>query len=60
MDFINWIIANWVGIMASVGAVVTAASVIAKLTPSTHDDEVIQAIINFINALAINKAPETK
>ncbi len=45
---------NWVAILAGVGSIVTGASIIAKLTPSTHDDVVIARILKFIQWLSIN------
>ncbi len=60
MDLINWVSANWAQIGVAVLAVVGAASAIAKLTPTTHDDEIVQKILDFLNALALNKKPEAK
>lgn len=50
----EWITANWVNITAVIGGVVTLASLIVKLTPSTSDDAVLDKIIGVLNALALN------
>jgi hypothetical protein len=54
MDLINWITQNWVEITAVIGGLVTSASVIVKLTPSTTDDEILAKVISILNALALN------
>ena len=50
----EWITENWVNITAIVGGVVTLASIIVKITPSTTDDEWLAKIVKVLNALALN------
>lgn len=50
----EWIQENWVNITAVIGAVVTLASLIVKLTPSDTDDAVLEKIIGVLNVLALN------
>lgn len=45
---------NWLAVLAGVTSIVTGASIIAKLTPSTHDDAVIAKILKVIQFLSIN------
>jgi len=40
-------------ILAAIGAVVTAASMIVALTPSTKDDEFIGKIVKFIEKFSV-------
>jgi len=51
MDFI---INNWQGIVGVITAVVTAASIIVKLTPTQKDDEILGKIMKLLNLIAIN------
>ena len=50
MDYIT---AHLDQILSAIGAVVTAASAIVALTPSTRDDEVLGKIIGFIERFSI-------
>ena len=47
-DTIAWIVSNWTTLLEGLLAVLGAASIIAKLTPTTVDDVWIGKIINFI------------
>jgi len=49
MDYIT---KHWADIVAIVTGIVTVASIIVKLTPSTADDNVVSKIMQF---LAMNK-----
>lgn len=40
----SFILENYVEIMAAVGAVITAATMITALTPSKKDDEVVSVV----------------
>lgn len=53
MDIINWIIENWVGILAAATSVVTAASLITKLTDTPADDAFVAKVYKVIEALAL-------
>lgn len=50
---IAWIQAHWKDILAIIGGVVTVASIIVKLTPSTKDDDVLAKIIKILAALSL-------
>lgn len=50
----EWITAHWQEVLAAIGAIVTAASLIANLTPTDADNKAIAAISRVINALALN------
>lgn len=61
MEYIAWIQENWGSIVIIITSVVTAASVIAKLTPTEVDDNWVGKIIKLMDFLAINNKPtETK
>lgn len=54
----NWFIEHWVNLLATVTSAITMASVIAKLTPSSHDDEVVDRLLKFVQWLSINGTPK--
>lgn len=49
----DWIMAHWKDILATIGAVVLAASAIVKLTPTQKDDTVLAKIIKVLAALGL-------
>ncbi|MBR4592130.1 MAG: hypothetical protein IKO35_02870 [Elusimicrobiaceae bacterium] len=49
----EWIHTNGKDILAIIGAVVTAASLIVKLTPTPKDDAFLAKIINVLAALSL-------
>jgi hypothetical protein len=51
---INFIVDHWDEILLAITSIVTAASIIVKLTPSEKDDKVVSRIIKFLNTIAIN------
>ena len=53
----SWIINNWELIVAATTASVTAASIIAKLTPTEVDNKVIGYLLKIVDILAINNKP---
>jgi hypothetical protein len=53
MEFIT---TNWQDILLAVTSIVTAASIIVKITPTPKDDAVLAKVIAVLNVLAINKA----
>ena len=52
----QWIQTNGKDILAAIGAVVTAASLIVKLTPTPKDDQVLAKIIKVLSALSLCNA----
>lgn len=50
---IAWITEHWKDILAIIGSVVTVASLIVKLTPSTKDDAILAKIIKILAALSL-------
>ena len=49
----EWVAAHYNEILAAIGAVVTAASAIIALTPSTKDDEVLGKIMLLVEKFSI-------
>jgi hypothetical protein len=54
MDVITWALAHQIELLAIIGGIVTAASVIVKLTPTTKDDAALGVVMKILNALALN------
>ena len=52
---IEFITANWASIGEAALAVVGAASLIAKLTPTPKDDEILTKVVKALDFLALNK-----
>lgn len=58
---ISWIQANWVNIGMIYASIVTAASIIVKLTPTLKDDTALLAITKWIaKYLALNTNAPTE
>jgi len=53
----QWLTDNWVHLLAIATSAVTAASIAARLTPSEHDDRILNAVLKFIQWLSINGGP---
>ena len=51
----EWLMANWQQVITAILAVLGAASVVAKLTPTEADDKVINAILKAIHGLGLTK-----
>jgi hypothetical protein len=49
----EWIATNYTEIFAAIGALVSAASIIVKLTPSTRDDEILGKVIAVLNYFSV-------
>ncbi|NDG19851.1 MAG: hypothetical protein EB117_16525 [Betaproteobacteria bacterium] len=54
MQIWNWITSNWTEIVAAIGAVVIAARVIVKLTPTPADDSALEKVVNFLKTLGLH------
>lgn len=52
-EVISFIQNHWDELLAIIGGVVSIASIIVKLTPTTKDDNVLNTIINFLAKLSI-------
>lgn len=52
-EIIMWIKLNWKSILEIIGAVVSCATIIVKLTPTTKDDSILNTIIRFLSIFAI-------
>jgi hypothetical protein len=52
-EIISWLKLNWDSVLQIIGAVVTLATLIVKLTPSTKDDGVLAAIIKFLSIFSL-------
>lgn len=52
-EIISFIQNHWDELLAIIGGVVSVASIIVKLTPTTKDDNVLNTIINFLAKLSI-------
>lgn len=50
----TWIIENWDAVLATVTAVIAAASAVAALTPTPKDDAIIAKLYKVIDVLALN------
>ena len=50
----NWIITNFDVIFTIATSVVSTASLVAALTPSPRDDQLLSKIRKFIDVLALN------
>lgn len=49
----DWINAHYKDILAWIGAIVTCASIIVKLTPTQKDDNVLAKVIKILAALSL-------
>lgn len=47
------IMANSQTILAWIGGIVSCASIIVKLTPTTKDDSVLEKVINFLDYFSV-------
>lgn len=55
----NWLASNWLNLVAAATSIVTAASIIARMTPSESDDKVVDRVLKFIQWLSINGSPKS-
>ena len=49
----EWITTHWQEILAWIGGIVTAASIIVKLTPTQKDDNILAKVIKILAALSL-------
>lgn len=57
-EIINFIQSHYDELLAIIGGVVSTASIIVKLTPTTKDDKVLKYIINFLAKFSIFNTKE--
>ncbi len=50
----EWLTANWISVVAIVGAVIIGARVIVKLTPSPADDSILEKIVKILKAVGLH------
>ncbi len=58
----GWLLSNWDSIVTVCTAVVTAASVVTRLTPTPKDDEAVAAVRRFLGRVSLldhKDAPNT-
>lgn len=61
MNFINWIVANYVELFGAILGLVAVAEVIVRLTPTQKDDGAVERIGSFIKKVAdFLKIPNVK
>jgi len=56
----NWIVEHYSNILAWVGGVVSCASVIVKLTPTTKDDGILDKIIKILDYFSVFNTKENE
>lgn len=49
----DWIMTHWKEILAWIGGIVSAASIIVKLTPTQKDDTILAKVIKVLAALSL-------
>ena len=58
MDLVKFFQAHWLEISQAIAAIIGAASIIVKLTPSQKDDSFLLPIIRFLGKyVALNRDP---
>ena len=65
MEAISYITSNWDSVLIAIGAMIGGASALvrilvplAKMTKTTKDDAILQSILNFLQAIALNTKKE--
>lgn len=56
MNILNWCMEHGKELLQVIGAVVTAATVIVKLTPTPKDDAVLAGVVKVLSALSLCNA----
>ena len=59
-EIIAWFGSNWKNILAIIGGVVSVATMIVKLTPTTKDDKILTIIVNILDKLSIVNTKENQ
>lgn len=50
---IGWVKINWQSVLEIIGAVVSLATIIVKLTPTPKDDNFLSSVINFLSIFSL-------
>lgn len=53
----EWLIAHWDEIVMAITGVITVASVVVKLTPTTTDDVKLARFLEIMEKLSLNNTP---
>ena len=62
MEILKWFSENWSDVCVAISAVIGAASIVVKLTPTLKDDDFILPIVKFVaKYIALNvEAPKER
>ena len=52
----EWMTTHWSEILAWIGGIVSCATIIVKLTPTTKDDNILAKVIKVLSALSLCNA----
>jgi len=55
MGQLQWLVDNYTSIIGAILAIVGGFSIIAKLTPTPKDDEILAKVVKVLDFLALNK-----
>lgn len=50
----DWILANWMEIVAATGGLVIVARIIVKLTPTPYDDTILAKVVDLLKHLGLH------
>ena len=51
----EWLANNWTDILLAITSIISGASIIVKMTPTTKDDVILAKIVKFLEIVALNK-----
>ena len=54
----DWLVEHYTNILAWVGGIVSCASIIVKLTPTTKDDGIVDKIIKLLDYFSVFNTKE--
>lgn len=60
MNFLTWFQTNQEQIVQIATAVVTICSVVARITPTEVDNQIVNSALKFINLIALTKPAQKK
>lgn len=50
----NWILNNWQEVVSAMSAVMIAARIVVKLTPTPADDSILAKVVDVLKALGLH------